>query len=431
VPTTPNLTYDLGAILALDSASPFTKSIDADKLTVTEVLTYPETDKAGDFVHPDGGNFAPHQSNPWVGLEHFRWHKSERDTWVYPDEAGATEEPVVIAWARDSLADPDGKYTVRMTDLTLKGDKVRLPVATSYFDPSDKLSMQVFALVADDTLPGVSMEFKPAKPSLSDGRMLKSYRTLGPSPIENRPALEIFRWDFHGFVHCRTPVNGGALTVLPDKLIKAVQIGKIGSEAMHPLLLKSMAAVIPSRRYFAVNNTINKADMLPDQSLAETSVYDEVAGDAGSGEGSQTSPSEYPTADGLYAFGQALKDACMAASEVKGEHKKGMKAIRKLCEKVDAIVQEALATAENVEQDLGDEADAEIEATEDEAAEVETDVDDEGIIKALPQRLKLLLKAQRFKLSEIQAAEAGNTPEDVARMAKSARKYKRAKAIYS
>jgi len=427
-PGHPNLTYDLGSLLAIDAAPPFTKSVDSSKLTITSVLTQPEHDKAGDFVHPAGGNFAPHMADPWIGLEHYRWDKAQKD-WVYPDEKNASAEPVVIAWARESLAAPGGEYSVRMADLNLKGVKHSLPVATSYFDPNDKLSMQVFALVADDTLPGVSMEFRPAAPKWSDGRLHKSYRPLGPSPIENRPALEIFNWDFHGFVHCRTPVNGGALTVVPEKLVKAVQVGKVGGESMHPMLLKSMSAVVPSRRYFTVSQALlKKADMMPDEPLAETSVYDEPAEPA---EGSQTEPGNYPTADGLRMLAQTLTDACEAAKSVKGEHKKGMKALRKLCDKVEAMVQEAVATADNVDADLEDDADAEVEATEDEAAEVATDTDDDGILKCLPERFKLIVKAKRFKLSEIREAESGNSPEDIARRDKAFKRLQRAKLIHS
>lgn len=425
----PNLTYDLGSLLAIDAAPPFTKSVDSSKLTITSVLTQPEHDKAGDFVHPAGGNFAPHQADPWIGLEHYRWDKAQKE-WVYPEEKNASADPVVIAWARDSLAEPGGTYSVRMADLNLKGVKHSLPVATSYFDPNDKLSMQVFALVADDTLPGVSMEFRPAAPKWSDGRLHKSYRPLGPSPIENRPALEIFNWDFHGFVHCRTPVNDGALTVAPEKLVKAVQVGKVGGESMHPMLLKSMSAVVPSRRYFTVSNAlIKKADMLPDESLADTSVYDDpAAADASPAEGSQTEPGNYPTADGLRMLAQTLTDACEAAKQVKGEHKKGMKALRKLCDKVEAMVQEAVATAANVDADLEDDADAEVEATEDEAAEVETDLDDEGILKCLPERFKLIVKAKRFKMSEIREAESGNTEADKNYKALEAKKLRRVMA---
>lgn len=424
-----NLVYALGDGLAVDAGAAFRKSVDESKLTITEVLTQPEFDKAGDYVHPDGGNFAPHEQSPWIGLEHYRWDKAQRD-WVYPDEPTASDDPVVVAWARDSRHEPGGRYSVRMADLTLKGKKVSLPVATSYFDPSDKLSMQVFRMVQEDTLPGVSMEFRPAAPRLDSGRVLKSYRTLGPSPLENRPALEVFRWDLHGFVHCRVPVNDGAMTTAPDRLIKAVQVGKVGSEPMHPMLLKSMSAVVPSRRYFAVTDTIKKADMLPDENLAATSVYD----DASPAEGSQTEPEdagEFPTADALYTLAQALADAAGAATSARGEHKKGKRALKKLAEKMEALAQEAVATAENVEQDLSDDEDAEIEATEDEAAEVDMDTDEDGLMKCLPQRVKLILKAKRFQLAEIQAAERGDTDADRARLEKARRKFKRAEALYN
>lgn len=425
----PNLTYDLGGTLAFDARNVFRKSIDTDRLTVTEVLTYPEHDKAGDYVHPDGGNFAPHEQLPWIGLEHYRHHKSQKDTWVYPGDKDDSGEPVVVAWARDSRHEDGGEYSVRMAGLTLKGEMVKLPVATSYFDPADKLSMQVFRMVEDDSLPGVSMEFKPAAPRLDSGRLLKSYRTLGASPIENRPALEIYRWDFYGFVHCRTPVNDGALTVkaIPnDRLIKAVQTGKIGAEPMHPLLLKSFAAAVPSRKYFTAGALEHKA--MEDQSLAADSVYDNP-------EAPEESGGEYPTADALRSLGQALTDACEAARGTKGEHKKGMKVLNKLCDKVEAIVQEAIAAGDNVEDDLSDdESESEVEPTDDEASEVDTSTDEDGVLKCLPQRLKTLFKAKRFTLKEIEQAEkpsSGDSAEDIARLNKARKAFKRAEALHS
>jgi hypothetical protein len=424
------LVYGVGSsLLAKDVGERLVvKSVDESKLTVTEVLTYPEDDKAGDYIHPTGGDYSRHEAMPWIGFEHLRWHKSERNAWAYPDDDAASDEPVVIAWARDSREQPGGKYSVRNTELTIKGQKVTLPVATSYFDPSDRLSMQVFAMVADDTLPGVSVEIKPSAPKLADGRLHKSFRERGPSPLEQRNAYEVFRWDLHGFVHCKSPVNSGALTVQSDRLIKAVQVGKIGSDPMHPLLLKSLQSAVPARKYFAVKNLLGKA--MPDEALASTSVYDEAAPDAAA-EG--TGASEFPTADSLYALAQAVTDVCESAKSSKGEHKKGQKALRKLCDKLEAIVQEAVATAENVEADLSDDAEdvADVEATDEAAAEVDTETDDDGLLKCLPDRVKLLLKAKRFTLREIHAAERGDSPEDLKRLEKARKTFARAEKLYS
>lgn len=427
-----NLVYGVGGdLLALDrgGVAPLRKSVNTTALTVTEVLTYPEEDKAGDYIHPEGGDYSRHEALPWIGFEHLRWHKSEKDTWVYPDDDAASLEPVIVAWARDSREQPGGAYSVRNTTLTLsKGEKVTLPVATSYFDPSDRLSMQVFAMVADDTLPGVSVEIKPSAPRLSDGRLHKSFRSRGPSPLEDRSAYEVFRWDLHGFVHCKSPVNAGALTVQSDRLIKAVQVGKIGSDPMHPLLLKSLQSVVPARKYFAVNNLLGKA--MPDEALASTSVYDDAAT---TDDAASSGASEFPTADALYSLAQNVTDICEAAKESKGEHKKGQKALRKLCDKLEAIVQEAVATAENVEADLSDDAEeaADVEATDEAAADVDTDTDDDGMLKCLPDRVKLLLKAKRFTLREIHAAEQGDSPEDLARLEKARKVYARAEKLYS
>lgn len=430
-----NLTYSLtGGVLAIDTNSPLLKSVDTSKLTITAPLTNPfEPDKAGDFVHPEGGNFAPHEKEPWVGLEHFRWHKSE-DSWIRFGDAGYSNDPVIVAWSRESLAEPGGKYGVRLVKgLDYEGKKVDLPISTSWFDAGDKLSSQVFALVADDSLPGVSPEMNLGAPKVRDGRLVKSYRELGKSPIENRPAYELFNWDLLAYAFCRTPINEGALTVTKsdqgsassDKLIKAIQLGRIGSEAMHPLLLKSLSGAVPERKYWTT--ALEKA--MPDESQATTSVYDDQ--NSAAGKVDTNGQSEFPTADALYTIAQGITDLCSVGLESNGEHKKGRKVIAKICAKLEALSQEAVAAAENVEADLNDEEDGDVAPTDDEAAAVDTSKDSDGVMKCLPERVKILLKAKRFTLKEIQTAEVGDSPEDKAALEKALRRFKRAEAMYS
>lgn len=429
-PTTPNLAYDIGGLMAFDAVSFFRKSVDTSKLTVTAPITAPVKDHEGDFMHPTGGNFEPHRKNPWVGLEHYHFHKSDRDQMVYPvlengdSNPDASPDPVIVAWARDSLADPSGNYTIRMIhNLEFrKGEKCSLPFVTSYFDKNDQLSSQVFAMVESDMLPGVSMECKPSPDRLKDGRLYKSFREIGPSIHEHRPALEIFNWDLHGLVHCKSPVCPDALTVTKsDRLIKAVQTAKVGDETMHPLLLKSLSAVVPARKYFVAGSLVRKS-MDPDP-MATTSVYDEAA-NPDNREESGNGQSEYPTADGLYLAGQAAADSATGLSSIKGEHKKGLKAAAKIAAKFTALAQEAIAAAKNVEEDLDSEDENEVEPTEDEAADVDTATDDDGMVKCLPDRVKMLLKARRFSMKEIEKAER-LTPEEEAIAARELKKFTR------
>lgn len=368
--------------------------VDESAMSVVAVLTYPGVDKAGDIVRSEGLNFALHAHEPWIDLEH-------------------NGQP--IAWARKSLGKP-GQYSVQHSNLDIEGKPHTLPIGTSYFDSRDRLSSQVFDLIARDALPGVSLEFR-AVPGF--------FKALGQSPLENRPAYDFLRADVVRWCHCAVPVNPGAQTVTKslaatDPLMKILSDGKIGDEDLHPTIKKALSVYMPSRKSFPVGKAMNLDD--PDT----TSVYDtpEVTG----AETPEATPDEAPatpTVQAHYDVAQGLIDLCEQArgSLQSSEHMKGKQYLLKLIDKVEAMAEDAKAN--------GDKIDGEIaggkEPTDDEPVGDTIEKDDDGTMKAIRPVYKKAIK--RFTMKEVTKGIAGANPAVEAEIAevtkRLARKLKR------
>ena len=403
-----NLAYSRGdgvyGFCGADSQGTLRKSINSEDLTVLSVLTYPIKDLAGDFVDPVGCDFTSHELDPAVDVEHSR----------SPEFGNLT-----IAKCQH----PDGSYAQDWRRLTLD-DGVRhlLPVAKSYFDRNSKPSMQVFALVERDVLPGVSLEFKA-----------KSGRPLGPSPLEDRPAYHFDQVDVVRYTHCATPVNPGALTVTKslDALIPVVQTGRIGSEALDSRLLgvlkKSVAQYTP-RRVLVAGGFVGKAmddtkyddyePPLPDSDATSAVETDEPAPDE-----------EGPAMGGIaamYAKAQALLDACdQNESDMQTSDSPELrKFMAKMRDKVNSIAEEIKAMADKHDAKLNGTNDTETDEAEGEPTDTDMDRDDEGYLKAIrPVYRKALVASRhrRFSLAEVESAapesatvtKSDETPESI------------------
>lgn len=352
----------------------------ASDLSVTAVLTTFAVDKAGDLVHPSGLSFKSHIAAPWVDLEH----------------NGTT-----AGWARKSLSRPGGSYGLAWGDFGVDG---RLPVGTTWFDPSDPFQSQVFALVERDALPGVSLEFRPV-----DG----FYKAIGRSELEGRPAYEFFKADVVRWTHCARPVNDGAWTVTkshaPDPLLSILSAGRLpGGEQLHPTVKKALAPYAPKRRVF---RTVEKS--MNDE--AET-VYDD-APEATPGDAvPEAAPgAEAPAGGGiaaLYTHAQTLIDACeqLASDMMSSDSPELRKFGEKLKAKGEALAEEAKAMADKHDAKLngGGGGDETPEADGDDApADVDMDTDDEGVLKAMRPVYRKAVKARRgrrFSKAEALAA---------------------------
>lgn len=285
------------------------KSVDAARMTAAAVLTYPEVDYAGDLVEPSGGEWP--EVVP-VNLEHLH-------------EIGT------------------GTVQLREFPNVLKGKPAVLPVGTTQFNPNSKLSSQVFRLVADDKMTGVSLEFTPIS---------GQYKSFAhPSPLEpNRDAAHFLRWRGQGWAHTMQPVNPNARTVekaMTDLITPLVQAGRVGSEEMHPVLKKSLSQYLQPRAA-TVRSGWGKKAMGDDQTPLTTEDTMAVA-DMPADDGLK------PTPKALMAVVQGLKDLCDQAEGLleAGEDKEGIARIKQTLEAIKAEADTLLADGQSIFPDAG------------------------------------------------------------------------------
>lgn len=374
---------------------------DRARMSSTAVLTFPVVDLAGDYVCPDGLNFDQHAVDPFIDLEHART----------PDVGG-----MPVAWARESLSEPGAPYAVEFKSLNCAPDGQppeyhSLPVGTSYFDPGCRVSTQVFALVEQDALPAVSIEFRPVK-----GYM----KALGPSPLEPRQAYRFEKADVIRWTLCARGVNPGALSLtkslpqVPPPLAKILTDRRVNVgghfEPLHPLILKALAPPDTPRRTAArVEKAMDEYDDQDDAVATAPGADMET-------ENEQAVAPEAPALGGVsakYKFAQTIEDAC-------DEYLADMRSsdspeLRKLAEKFEALARDLAekvkAAADKHDAKLnGGAAPEAAEGEEDsESADMEKDEED-GTYKAVRGVYKPVLKAvraanvKRFRLADLQAA---------------------------
>jgi hypothetical protein len=351
---------------------------DTRDLSVTAVLTWPGPDLVGDVVRPAGLDFSGHATDPWNDLEH---------------------NGQCVGWARKSLSRPGGPYGLEW--LTIEGH--RLPVGTTWFDPSDALSAQVFGLVAEDALPGVSLEFVPVR-----------RKALGPGPHGTAYAYDaarVVRW-----CHCARPVNEGATVAksasagprATDKLLSVLSAGRLGSEPLHPTITKAFAEYLPPKRLVRVEKAMDEMTTAYDDQTppAEPAPEPEPEADAG---GSATEMA-------ANNFAQGLTDLCAAArSEAEGgEHVKGRKKLAKLIADVESYVEDAVKIGMEVKKDLAsvslDEPADDAEPAEPEVSEDDLQPDADGTLKCFSPSVKKALK--RYTLKTIEKAREAEQATD-------------------
>jgi hypothetical protein len=366
-------------------------------LSVRAILTYPCLDLAGDYVHPDGLDFREHQLDPWNDLEH---------------------NGRLVGWARKSLGLPGSDYGVTYTALDIDGVKWKLPVGTTWFDPNDRVSAQVFALCERDALPGVSLEFSPVP---------KAMKALGKSPLENRNAYEFERVNVIRWTHCAQPVNQGAQTVtksmtVADPLASILSANRIGSEQLDPVIRKALSAYIPSP-----NRSTVRVEKAMDEFEDEATVYDDAMGEEAVVDDEMAMEPDGDEAPalggvaGLYAFAQSVMDALSKneADMMTSDALELRKFAEKLRGKVAALAEEIKGMADKHDAKLNggsqsEETEGEEVETVDDDEPADMDVDDDGVLKALrPVYYKALRLARlkRFTKAEIDGSQADDESE--------------------
>lgn len=351
-------------------ANTFQKA-DARKLCVRSVLSWPYPDLAGDVVELDGLDFTPHERTCEIDLEHGRTHLKD-----FP-----------VAWARESLSQPGAPYAVERVYMNLAGDGEpdeyhNVPIGTSYFDPSDRISSQTFALVEQGALPAVSLEF----------RMVPGcFKALRPSPLEPRYAYQFSKALVDRWTVCAVPVNGGAMHLEDDTVHKSVAVPptlakilldrrvSVGGvfETLHERLYKALA---PHAQPRTTTVRVEQKAMEPDddemnygddgfpaESGTDADLTPEMDADV---EGDMGAPAK-PTVQAHYDAAQSLLDIVDKAEMdlQSSEHVKGKAFMQKKLEAIKKLAEEL--------KGMGDKIDTELSGKMDDA-EAEPDGDEDG-----------------------------------------------------
>lgn len=351
-------------------------AVDPRRMSVTHVLVTKSVDLQGDVVEPAGADFSAHESNPVVFYDH-------RSDWKHP-----------IASASDGA-----NYTVR------KSTDGTLVYAETFFNPKIKESAQLFSLVEQDMIRGWSVGFNP-KP---DG-----YETIRKSQGRQRGAFHWKQWDLLEYSLTPQPVNPDALTVIVEK-------GRIGSESLSPMILKSLTAHAVTNRAAIVTVpahklTAKKAMPDPDQSTDPAMDDSDPYADEGM-EGHDQG--ETPTVASLYDAAQGIMDICanLEQSVSRSEHKGGKAFAASICKVGQKLAAKIKAKADEIKAELsgeepdGDEGDK--GESDEDGDEVETD-DEGGIVTKSgyrPKRVRLTLEHIR-KANEAKA-ESAYDPEQI------------------
>jgi len=188
--------------------SAFKPTVDQSNCSVTAVLTTRTADRQGDIIDPAGGDFDEHRTNPVVMFHHGKTHK------------------LPIGKAEDA----NGNYTVRL----VKARDGEVLLGTTHFSQSNRFAQDVFGLVAEDILRGVSIGFDPI-----DGE--DSFESLGPSPVLERDAMHFKAWKLLEYSHTPIGVNRDALTVAVQKALE-------GSRKLDPRLLEILKPLTTPRK---------------------------------------------------------------------------------------------------------------------------------------------------------------------------------------
>lgn len=178
-------------------------AVDPQRMTATGVISTIDRDRVGDEVVPEGCDLTRYALNPVVFFGHQQF-------------------PLPIGKAMD----PSGRLTV----VVEPGKRV---LATTWFSQSNPEAVQIFALIAEKMLPGISIGFNP----------LEEPEKLGEVPGNLYAGFRFNKWELLEYSHVGLPCNPYA-TLLRGVLSK----GMIGGERLRPLVSKALAPLAEPRK---------------------------------------------------------------------------------------------------------------------------------------------------------------------------------------
>lgn len=180
--------------------------IDPKLMAVSCVISTQARDRSGDIVRTAGIDLTNHIKNPVVLWDH-----------------GQNGHTAPIGKAED----PQGRYTVRLEE-----DRA---VATTYFAQSFSLAQQTFRLIESRMLRGASIGFKAR-----DLQNLPA-NTRDPRAAMQQGGVYVNECELIEYSHTTIPDN-------QDALCRVVLDKRLGSEVLHPVLLKSLTPLLPPRK---------------------------------------------------------------------------------------------------------------------------------------------------------------------------------------
>ncbi len=363
----------------------------AANISPPAILTFPMPDYEGDIIHADGGEWI---ERPIVDFDH-------------GIPVGVAAKAIVLKSLKignDTFNVPIGQTRFFEKEADLNG--IELVSRDAYgkilerHTPREVLNMasQCARLVNDGVVPGVSVELEPIES-----------RRLGKSLLRGRngSAYEFIRWKGVGWAHTPKPVNANAMTVIEDKVFKALD-----SNTLDPRIRKSLSASFPRSR-----RTVVKGNYEPTpepQAMNDEEMPDEMNGDGEPMDQPEEMPGNdmpTPAVKAMYDGAQSLLDLCaMIESQMQqSEHLPARKYATKVCADLKKTADEVQAMGDKIAKELSGEVYDEEEPDGDEDGEdtdsdgdgepvdaVETDDDGTIINKSFPN-----YKPRRFKVSDL------------------------------
>lgn len=329
-------------------------AVDAKSMSVKAVLTTPIADSQGDIVDPTGFDDSVHRLNPVVFLDHHQ---------------GSHKLPIGKAET------PTGDYTV--ASITLPDGRPAI-VGETFFSQKSKVATEIFELVSEDILRGVSMGFMPAH----DDRAVPlpgAVSVIRKSRGDERGSFHFHEWTLHEYSHTPQPVNPEALTIRIEKSRAGGWSPEL-TRAIEPFLITKSRRPAMVRGGYGGPSVVNKAmDEIPmEPEVAEPAepLEDDMAAEM------DVDDSVTPTARAAYDGAQGLMDLATMIEELlaKGEHVKGKQKLMKCLENLRSEAEELTAIGDMVSGELGGKSDEESD-TEPDPEPIETGDDGEIVVK--------------------------------------------------
>ncbi len=280
------------------------------EMSCTSVWTTASRDRQGDIVIPAGVDTAEHRINPVVMYHHGKGPH------------------LPIGKAEDAA----GNYTGRVV-----GDRL---IGTTYFAQGNQFAEDVFNLVRQDILRGMSIGFEPV-----EGHCKSLGAAADP---DSRPPLRFDRSTLIEVSHTPIGVNREALTV-------AVRKSLDGSAPLHRILVKSLEPYALPRRTTVIVPAFPSQRKAVDTATAAPEGIDDIDGTGNLTDETDAGGAPAPTAQNLYDFAQGLEDLCtsLEQSTANSEHVKSKKKRDRVCSDATALAEEVKALADEVAADVG------------------------------------------------------------------------------